>query len=355
MTLLGVGLVAAGAVGGVLAGPEPVPTSLGAAGTPSVVTVPVSSQSFDGKASAKVTPTVSEGTTLQVADQGRVTRSSCRTGGTIASGTSPLRVEDRPVIALATKVPLWRDLKVGMKGDDVAALQAELARLGYTDAAADGTYGPGTKAAWSTLQSKVGAKPTGAVAVASVMWLPAAKVTVSECTVKVGSSATADAAKVAGQVTGLKLELPEGTAPGSRVASLASSDVTAKVGKDLRITDAEFLAAVLDDPLFSVSQDEDGVPFTLTTTLATPLEVAAVAPGAVRAIKGSQGCVVVPDAAPAAGQSTTGTQGESTPAEGGRAVQVTVVSSALGRSYVTFDGPTPAAVLVGGPGVDGCR
>ena len=48
-----------------------------------------------------------------------------------ADGRRSLDIDREKIIALATDTPLWRPLERDMRGADVAALQKELARLGY--------------------------------------------------------------------------------------------------------------------------------------------------------------------------------------------------------------------------------
>ncbi|TGJ96266.1 hypothetical protein DLJ96_11045 [Actinotalea fermentans ATCC 43279 = JCM 9966 = DSM 3133] len=295
--------------------PQSEPQSVRSATLPAAV--PVSRQVFDDARRVKVTPVVAEEGTLQVTDTGKVTRSQCAPGAVIESGSSPVTVDDRPVVALATSIPLWRDLAPTAKGDDVKALQVELARLGHK-VATDGTYGDATKAAVTTLFKAAGvAKPTGDLPVASVLWLPAPSVTVKACEVPVGAATSAEAfATTAGTLASLGLsDTLTGVTPGDRVLRLG--EVSAPVGEGGIVTDPAFLEAVRGSVEFAGWQRTEGSePLTLEYVLAAPLDVSVVPPGALFALSGTAGCVSVD----------------------GTAFPVTVVASSLGQTLVTFDG-----------------
>ncbi len=313
-------LVAGGVAAGLLVAPEKTPASL--AGAAAATTAPVSTAVFNDKQSIKVDPVVSDSSTLSLGSSGTVTKTTCTPGGTIESGASPVTIDDRPILALATKVPLWRELSRGVKGNDVKAFQAELARLGY-EVSADGNFGAGTAAALKKFQSDAGiAKPSGALEPSDVIWLPARTVTVKSCDLRLGASPEGTFATVAGTIDGLRLtDSDAGKAAGERV--LALGDVTVPVIADQDVTDPEFLSAVSESMQFLGWQRTDGESaLMLDYQLAEPLDVAVIPPGAVFAIKGDQACV----------------------ASNGVAQPVRVVASSLGQTSVTFDGKTPSTV-----------
>jgi hypothetical protein len=320
LTLAAVVLLAGGVTAGMALAPESEPQSVRSATPPSAV--PVSRQVFDDSRRVKVTPVVAEEGTLQVADTGKVTRSQCAPGAVIESGSSPVTVDDRPVLALATSIPMWRDLAPTAKGDDVKALQVELARLGHT-VKADGTYGSSTKAAVTKLFKAAGvAKPTGDLSVASVLWLPAPSVAVKACEVPVGAATSAEAfATTAGTLVSLGLsDTLSNVTPGDRVLRLG--DLTAPVGEGGVVTDAAFLEAVRGSMEFAGWQRTEGSePLTLEYVLAAPLEVSVVPPGALFALSGATGCV----------------------SAAGTSHPVTIIASSLGQTLVTFDGLDAAA------------
>lgn len=312
--LAAVAAVAAGVVVGAVFVPEPAPSSV--VSPPGERTVSVTSRVFDDARQVVVAVELAGSVTLMVPDSGRVTRTVCVPGAVIASGGSPITIDDRPVIALATAVPLWRDLGPGMSGEDVRALQVELARLGHS-VAATGTFGEQTRAAVSALLSEIGVdRPSGRLAVASVMWLPAPQVRVDSCEVELAEVVSQGPyATVAGSLAALRVSAdPSAGGLGDRV--LRWGDLAAPIGRDGRVTDAEFLGALAASQEFAFATSEQGQgTMTLQSALAEPLAVVVVPPAAIFEPSGGMGCVVAD----------------------GQPRRVSIVASSLGQTMVTFD------------------
>ena len=327
VTLAAAGLLAAGIVVGAVALPQRPPAVAAAAGEDAGNrTLPVTKQSYDDPRQVATTVQDAPEKALTLREtSGTVTAIDCEPGGVIASGTSPVSIDDRATLALATPTPLWRDLGPGTKGDDVGALQVELHRLGYLTAEPDGTFGPATAAAVRDLQRDVlgHLRPSGTLVLAQTLWLPAEQVTVASCDLAPGSVLTTTAfATVGGALESLRLSVPTGAAPGPRVATLAG--ITTPVPDDGVVTDPEFLAAV--EAALATAPAGSASP-TVGYVLVEPLDVVVVPPGALFALSGAHGCIVA-DGAPH---------------------PVTVISSALGQAFVTFDdGATPTAVALTG-------
>lgn len=107
--------------------------------------------------SVDVSPSVAagEGTGTPV-----VTKLLVAPRATVTDGKVLLEVSGRPVFALRGTLPVYRDLKPGATGDDVAQLQRSLGELGHT--AGDdpsGTFGSGTKAALTEFYASIGYDP----------------------------------------------------------------------------------------------------------------------------------------------------------------------------------------------------
>ncbi|WP_328748460.1 peptidoglycan-binding protein [Streptomyces sp. NBC_00285] len=101
-----------------------------------------------------------EGTTSAV-----VTKAPKSVGTEIKAGQVLVEVSGRPVFALKGQVPVYRDLKPGSTGDDVAQLQSALAALGHgTGSDAEGTFGGGTKSALTAFYASIGYNPVSAEA-----------------------------------------------------------------------------------------------------------------------------------------------------------------------------------------------
>ncbi|MFE9929127.1 peptidoglycan-binding protein [Streptomyces sp. NPDC005533] len=86
-----------------------------------------------------------------------VTKVNVKAGETVAPGKVLVETSGRPVFALQGTLPVYRDLKPGATGQDVAQLQQALAALGHkTGSDAKGTFGPGTKAAVQAFYAAIG-------------------------------------------------------------------------------------------------------------------------------------------------------------------------------------------------------
>ncbi|WP_329197369.1 MULTISPECIES: peptidoglycan-binding protein [unclassified Streptomyces] len=94
-----------------------------------------------------------------------VTKLPLGPGDPVRAGQLLAEVSGRPVFALHGGLPMYRDLKPGATGDDVAQLQRALRELGHgTGGDAEGVFGPGTKVALAARYRAVGYDPLPAVA-----------------------------------------------------------------------------------------------------------------------------------------------------------------------------------------------
>jgi len=80
---------------------------------------------------------------------------------TIEEGQVVLTVSGRPLFVLAGKVPAYRDLALGIAGDDVRQLEEGLARLGFYPGLLDGVYDQRTSEAVATWYTSRGWEPFG--------------------------------------------------------------------------------------------------------------------------------------------------------------------------------------------------
>ena len=328
--VLGLALVAAGVTGGLVFGPGPAPSSLLAPIL--VASAPVSLEPFDD--STDVDLQVDQGQPRQVvaAISGTVTALWCLPGRPVASGGPVLAVDGQPVVALATAVPLWRDLSVGIKGDDVAAVQKELGRLGH-QVPHTGVYDRATRLAMAKVLSSAGATlpADGQLPRSRVVWLPASNVPVASCDVTLGApiSAGGSVVTVPAAITKISVKsLPSNAAPGPRNLVMAGVRVAADANG--AVTDPKSLAKLTASPLYQAFVSSKGaVPLRGSWVLAAPLQVAAVPPSSLIGLDATVSCV----------QTDTAT------------VPVTVVSSMAGRSLVAFPaGTTPPRTVRVQPG-----
>jgi hypothetical protein len=79
----------------------------------------------------------------------------------LKEGTVAYTIDDVPTFLLQGKLPIYRDMKPGDQGKDIAQLDAALARLGKLRGAADDVYDVETEAAIERLFLDAGARPIG--------------------------------------------------------------------------------------------------------------------------------------------------------------------------------------------------
>ena len=171
-----------------------------------VESAPASSQEYSGTQQVNVVPTIAADRQLPGNATGTVTENWM--AGELRSGSRAYQVNDRTVVALHTATPLYRDLKVGDRGEDVRSLNDELSRLGYDSVPQSGEYNRNTGNGWRQLMVDAG-NSDGAgeddmnLRLSDPMWIPPDSVKVQ------GWSATRGSAVQAGA--------PLGTGPGGLV------------------------------------------------------------------------------------------------------------------------------------------
>lgn len=271
---------------------------------------------------------------------GRITHSACEPGSVIVSGSTPASVDGRPLVALATDIPLWRDLRSGDEGDDVTGLQKELARLGYTTKA-DGRVGARTLSAVADLFERAGDRTGDStiVEVGRIVWLASASVTIASCDVQAGGRVDAGAAlaSIAGGTSRVSIIDTSADFSGAKWA-LTVDSVTVPLDATGDVSDPSALTELAAAPSFAraaarsngtageTADVENGAAaFRGTVALAEPIEVGAVPPSAVYSITGAEGCVTSEDTA----------------------LHVTIVGSQLGKTFVLFhEGRRPSTVRI---------
>ncbi|MFE0802546.1 peptidoglycan-binding protein [Streptomyces sp. NPDC058812] len=133
---------------------------------PTVLTAPVEHRVLEDSVTVRGTVTAAQ--TVEVSpsagspDGGApvVTKLPVKGGQQIEAGQRLLEVSGRPVFALQGELPVFRDLKPGAEGDDIAQLQDALTALGHSTAGdRDGYFGPRTKAALTAFYDSIGYTP----------------------------------------------------------------------------------------------------------------------------------------------------------------------------------------------------
>ncbi|GGM15950.1 peptidoglycan-binding protein [Dactylosporangium sucinum] len=110
-------------------------------------------------------------------------------GSTVQRGQQLYRVDGGPVLLWYGTAPLYRTLKPGDEGADVATFEAGLAALGYKGFTADDSYTSATADAVRDWQESLGLPRTGTVEVGRIVVAPAA-VRIGQVKAHLGDSAT---------------------------------------------------------------------------------------------------------------------------------------------------------------------
>ncbi|WP_170857415.1 MULTISPECIES: peptidoglycan-binding domain-containing protein [unclassified Leifsonia] len=309
---------------GVLVPSPPEPAVL--ASSSPVTAVPVATQSFDDERQVELTPHLSPGPELSLLRTGRVTSATCQAGVPIASGASALSLDNTPVLFLATSLPLWRDLSVGMRGDDVTALQAELKRLGSLPEPT-GRFDAATDAAVAGLWTQAGrADPPRGLAQADVVWLPAEQAVPESCPLRLGDIVAGGSgfATTVGRIE--RVTLPDTVSAsadlGPRVATIG--DVAGVIDPTGSVASPEFLSALQASPEYSAwaaSDRKAGV--ILPVRLQDPIEATVVPPSSLFAVRDPNACLM----------------------SRGNPIPVRILSSSLGKAYVRVTNGASVSVV----------
>jgi hypothetical protein len=295
-------------------------------------TVPVGFIGFDDKQMVSVGLFVGPRRALQAPVDGQVTGFACTVGAEIASGQSVVSIDGRPVLSLATAMPLWRDLERDARGWDVAGLAQELKRLGDLAPESPEVVDDALLTAYGAAARRIGLPDAdlggGLIRARQVAWLPAPSLPAGSCDAMVGSRVAAGHALIgfAPQLVGAQVgSVASSLAPGDRTL-LVGGEVFA-VSPDQEIADPEMLARLgaLPATRAALSETGNGI-LSGQLALAEPINAGVVPPAAVVA-SGGTACVV----------------GDGTPQP------VTVIGSQLGQTFIVFDGQPPEAVALHPP------
>lgn len=139
-----------------------------AAPEPSLITVPVERRTLTSDVVVRGVVRLGEPRTVTLAGTpggpeaaAAVVTRAPEQGAEVAEGAVALEVSGRPVLVLGGDIPTYRDLRPGDVGDDVAQLEAGLARLGHDPGPVDRTYDVSTEAAITRWYAAVGYPANG--------------------------------------------------------------------------------------------------------------------------------------------------------------------------------------------------
>lgn len=292
-----VGLLAVGALVGSALMPEPayLPSQDQVGSTPTLVKV--GSLEFDDPQTVSVTVTEPRTRQALLQGSGMVTADRCQPESEVRSGDVAASVNGRPLVALATKTPLWRDLHVGDRGNDVRQVADELARLGYlNDADRSDTLNWAISEAMQQLLSERGRARRGgdpAVPLEALVWLPSRKAAVLTCETDPGKRVEPGAvwATLAGLGATVRVaDLPEDAAAGRR--TLVIDEVRVPLDENDQVDAAGAIAILESDRVRAWRDAGSNGEITGTLELAEPISAGVVPPAAVFAPSSDTPCLV---------------------------------------------------------------
>lgn len=288
-----------------------------------------------------------DSTELLAPKSGIITGSNCVVGGSAQSGQSVFEIDGRPVLNLYTSTPLWRDLTVGDKGDDVAALQAALNDLGF-GTLSDGVLGTSAVRAVQKLLGTPGAA-SGTISTitrADILWMPTPTLPIGSCdailgaTISAGDPLLSSAESIASARLG---NVPTDLVPGDRILAVGGQSIP--VGPDgfspAALAQLNQVPQVVDALAAAKAAPASGGPvgaaqLDVTYQLAAPKDAWGVPATALTGLEASEGCV------------WSGTVG----------YPVNIVVSQLGKVFVSFAadvGKAPPAVDLSPDEAKSCR
>lgn len=221
--------------------PRPTPTPASPSSTPTPTPSRTSSLSGLNAQLAAATP-IATGSTAQ---SGRsVLTHLPGDGDVIKRGGSVYSVDDQKVPLLYGTIPLYRLLKTGTEGEDVAMLEKNLAALGYTGFTVDDTYDSATAAVVKQWQHDLGRTESGTVQPGDAVIAPGAR-RVADVKATLGSALAGDLLTWTGTArmvevdldtqyedlvkdgTKASVKLPDGTTVGAEVSRVGTAATAA--------------------------------------------------------------------------------------------------------------------------------
>lgn len=186
-------------------------------------------------------------------------------GTAIGRGDTVAMVDEEPIVAIYGHRPLWRDLRDGVEGVDVALLETNLVALGYdpdVTVSVDEDFTANTELMVERWQEDLGMEVTGIVQVSDVIVLPGPGVLTAEA--EIGAAASGVLATVSAErSTSDVVSQAEGL-----IADLAPVGTEVANGTVLFSIDAVPVVAVTDAAI-----DGDQVLAELTSATFTELEL----------------------------------------------------------------------------------
>jgi macrolide-specific efflux system membrane fusion protein len=178
---------------------------------------------------------------------GTLTIVAMREGDRPASLTVLAKVNDTALVALASSVPLYRDLAEELQGPDVDALEDALRAAGHDPGADDAIFDAQTVDALQAWQAANGLEETDELALSDMLWLPPG-----------------------GQITAVSVRLGDPVAAGTPLASVA---VPSGLVVQAAIDQADVARVAAGDRVeVELDAFDDPLPGTVETVALTPAE-----------------------------------------------------------------------------------
>ena len=296
-----------------------------------VGSMPLHQVQYDDTRTLNLDVTSSQARNIPFPMDGTITYAECPTDGLIASGSHEYDIDGIPLISLHTEVPLFRDLVYGDKGDDIQALQNELARLGYKTSLS-GTFDWNTWNAWRTLYALAGGTAHNGVFDHNlILWISTDNMSSTGCAAELGASVTADSDMPA-FTTSLGVQrikanaLPQDRIAGERVVTINEQDYP--INDNGEVTDPNALTAMLSWSTYLDNRKDEqsttSVP--VSYKLKQSINVYSVPAESLIGLNRSDGCVV--------------------DSSNNKPASAHVVGSSLGRTLITIDGDAPKTIQI---------
>jgi hypothetical protein len=149
---------------------------------------------------------------VKASGPGLVTAVNVQVGQELKAGAPVVSFNDRVRLAFMAPAPMWRDIGMGTRGDDVARVQDFLTVLGYEAGSTKGTVTQSTLTGIRALNQSLGYGASDTtVHRESMVWIGAVPFTVAEVVVHAGDTLAEGAplARGSGQPTAIEVKEPD--------------------------------------------------------------------------------------------------------------------------------------------------
>lgn len=237
------------------------------------VVAEVGAATRDNATTTTATVMPAPGVVVRSASSGTVTGLSLVAGTTVDQGEVAMDVDGLPITAYVAEAPLYRDVKPGMSGDDVATARRLLIDLDYLDQAGR-TVDAVMAAAIRSFNADHGRVANNTtLATASLVWVPAGSAAPQSVTVQVGDVIAPQTELYTTTSGSAAVNAGVDAAPVERTLTIGMTTVPLPAGEEA-VTDADSVAALVAE-----MGDQESVIATVAD--ANPVQVGTVPASAV--------------------------------------------------------------------------